>query len=309
MKIKVSAGIIGAVLMLSASQSWAVTLKLSHNQDKSHPVHKAMEFFAKKSKEYSNGDITIRIYPNGTLGTQRETMELIRSGAIPLVKTNAAEMEAFENSYKLFSLPYLFRDRDHYYQVMQGDIGRKILDSTKSKGYFGLTFYDGGARSFYGNKPVLKPDDLKGMKVRVQPSPGAVEMIKVMGGNPTPLDYGELYTALQQGVVDMAENSVMALTTMRHGEVAKSFSLDEHTMVPDVFRELDENAQDEDIYLDEFRDEIDGWVIDAIKAIGIDTAKSVLNAPREMLIEKTDLEEETVDEVLRILKSEFEDNE
>ena len=215
MKIKVSAGIIGAVLMLSASQSWAVTLKLSHNQDKSHPVHKAMEFFAKKSKEYSNGDITIRIYPNGTLGTQRETMELIRSGAIPLVKTNAAEMEAFENSYKLFSLPYLFRDRDHYYQVMQGDIGRKILDSTKSKGYFGLTFYDGGARSFYGNKPVLKPDDLKGMKVRV-------------------LDYGELYTALQQGVVDMAENSVMALTTMRHGEVAKSFSLDEHTMVPDV---------------------------------------------------------------------------
>ncbi|EEY1112015.1 TRAP transporter substrate-binding protein DctP, partial [Escherichia coli] len=85
-----------------------------------------------------------------------------------------------------------------------------------------------------GNKPVLKPDDLKGMKVRVQPSPGAVEMIKVMGGNPTPLDYGELYTALQQGVVDMAENSVMALTTMRHGEVAKSFSLDEHTMVPDV---------------------------------------------------------------------------
>ena len=214
MKIKVSAGIIGAVLMLSASQSWAVTLKLSHNQDKSHPVHKAMEFFAKKSKEYSNGDITIRIYPNGTLGTQ--------------------EMEAFENSYKLFSLPYLFRDRDHYYQVMQGDIGRKILDSTKSKGYFGLTFYDGGARSFYGNKPVLKPDDLKGMKVRVQPSPGAVEMIKVMGGNPTPLDYGELYTALQQGVVDMAENSVMALTTMRHGEVAKSFSLDEHTMVPDV---------------------------------------------------------------------------
>lgn len=143
-------------------------------------------------------------------------------------------MEAFENSYKLFSLPYLFRDRDHYYQVMQGDIGRKILDSTKSKGYFGLTFYDGGARSFYGNKPVLKPDDLKGMKVRVQPSPGAVEMIKVMGGNPTPLDYGELYTALQQGVVDMAENSVMALTTMRHGEVAKSFSLDEHTMVPDV---------------------------------------------------------------------------
>ncbi|WP_249925631.1 TRAP transporter substrate-binding protein DctP, partial [Escherichia coli] len=88
-------------LLISNTTLAKTTLKLSHNQDKSHPVHKAMEFFAKKSKEYSNGDITIRIYPNGTLGTQRETMELIRSGAIPLVKTNAAEMEAFENSYKL----------------------------------------------------------------------------------------------------------------------------------------------------------------------------------------------------------------
>ena len=103
MKIKVSAGIIGAVLMLSASQSWAVTLKLSHNQDKSHPVHKAMEFFAKKSKEYSNGDITIRIYPNGTLGTQRETMELIRSGAIPLVKTNAGEKSSTQRKAKVIS--------------------------------------------------------------------------------------------------------------------------------------------------------------------------------------------------------------
>lgn len=234
MKIKISAGIISAMLLLSAGQSWAVTLKLSHNQDKSHPVHKAMDFFAKKSKEYSNGDVTVRIYPNGTLGTQRETMELIRSGAIQLVKTNAAEMESFENAYKIFGLPYLFRDRNHYYQVMEGKIGQQILNSTLSKGYFGLTFYDGGARSFYGNKPIQKPDDLKGLKVRVQPSPGAVEMIKVMGGNPTPLDYGELYTALQQGVVDMAENSVMALTTMRHGEVAKAYSLDEHTMVPDV---------------------------------------------------------------------------
>ncbi|WP_411511960.1 TRAP transporter substrate-binding protein [Escherichia coli] len=234
MKIKVSAGIIGAVLMLSASQSWAVTLKLSHNQDKSHPVHKAMEFFAKKSKEYSNGDITILIYPMGTLGTQRETMELIRSGAIPLVKTNAAEMEAFENWSTFLILPYLFRDRDHYYQVMQGDIGRKILDSTKSSNLLGFRFRASAARSFYGNKPGPRHNDLKGMKVRVQPSPGAVGVIVCMGGNLTPANHPDLWTALQQGVVDMAENSVMALTTMRHKRMVKSFSLDEHTMVPDV---------------------------------------------------------------------------
>lgn len=233
MKLRVMVAALG-LFAASVGGAYAATFKLSHNQDKTHPVHKAMEHFAEKAKEYSKGDVVVRIYPNGTLGTQRETMELMRSGAVQMVKTNAAEMEAFEDSYKVFSLPYLFRDRDAYYATMQGDVGKSILASTKAKGYFGLTFYDGGARSFYGNKPVLTPDDLKGMKVRVQPSPSAVEMIKVMGGNPTPLDYGELYTALQQGVVDMAENSVMALTTMRHGEVAKHFSLDEHTMVPDV---------------------------------------------------------------------------
>ncbi|WP_400168622.1 TRAP transporter substrate-binding protein DctP [Escherichia coli] len=235
MKIKVSAGIIGAVLMLSASQSWAVTLKLSHNQDKSHPVHKAMEFFAKKSKEYSNGDITIRIYPNGTLGTRTRN-----NGADSFWRYSPGKNQCGRNGGADLKIPINYLAClicSAIVIILSGHAGRygeKILNSTKSKGYFGLTFYDGGARSFYGNKPVLKPDDLKGMKVRVQPSPGAVEMIKVMGGNPTPLDYGELYTALQQGVVDMAENSVMALTTMRHGEVAKSFSLDEHTMVPDV---------------------------------------------------------------------------
>lgn len=234
MKKRLARTLLSGLLMVCIGSAEAVTLKLSHNQDKTHPVHKAMVNFAAKAKEYSHGDVIIRIYPNGTLGTQRETMELIRSGAIPLVKTNAAEMESFADAYKLFSLPYLFRSRESYYQVMQGEIGQQILNSTRSKGYFGLTFYDGGSRSFYGNKAILKPEDLKGLKVRVQPSPGAVEMIKVMGGNPTPLDYGELYTALQQGVVDMAENSVMALTTMRHGEVAKNFSLDEHTRVPDV---------------------------------------------------------------------------
>lgn len=161
-------------------------------------------------------------------------MELICFGVILLVKINVVEMEVFENFYKLFSLFYLFCDCDYYYQVMQGDIGRKIFDLMKSKGYFGLIFYDGGVCSFYGNKLVLKLDDLKGMKVCVQLSSGVVEMIKVMGGNLMLLDYGELYIVLQQGVVDMVENSVMVLIIMCYGEVVKFFSFDEYIMVFDV---------------------------------------------------------------------------
>ena len=162
-------------------------------------------------------------------------MELLQAGSLDMAKSNASELETFEPSYGAYNLPYLFRNSDHYYRVLTDDeVGQKILASSKGKGFIGLTYYDGGARSFYANKPILSPADLVGMKIRVQPSPSAVEMIKLMGASPTPLAYGELYTALQQKVVDGAENNPTALTLARHGEVSKYFSQDEHTMIPDV---------------------------------------------------------------------------
>ncbi len=223
-----------ALAVTSLSASAATVLKLSHNQDKNHPVHKSMQYMADKAKEYSDGDLVIRIYPNGQLGTQRESMELLQNGALDMAKSNASELESFEPAYGAFNIPYIFRDMDHFYRVITGDVGQEILSASAGKGFIGLTYYDGGARSFYAQKPINSPADLAGMKVRVQPSPTAVEMVKLMGGSPTPLSYGELYTALQQGVVDGAENNPTALTNSRHGEVAKVYSLDEHTMIPDV---------------------------------------------------------------------------
>lgn len=209
-------------------------LNLSHNQDSSSPVHQAMAFLGERLATYTDGELSLRLYPNSQLGSQRESMELMQMGAIDLVKSNASELEAFAAAYAAFNLPYVFRDRDHYYQVLDGEVGRDILQSSRDQGFIGLTYYDGGSRSFYANKPIRSPADLQGMKIRVQPSPSAIEMITLMGGLPTPLAYSELYTALQQSVVDGAENSVMALTKARHGEVAKVFSRDEHTMIPDV---------------------------------------------------------------------------
>ncbi|MDD1780608.1 TRAP transporter substrate-binding protein [Enterovibrio sp. ZSDZ35] len=214
--------------------SAATVLKLSHNQDRNHPVHKSMKFMADEVKELTGGEVKIRIYPNAQLGTQRESMELMQNGALHMVKSNASELETFEPAYGTFNLPYIFRNRDHYYRVMQGDVGEQILATSYDKGFIGLTYYDGGSRNFYANKAINSPADLAGMKIRVQPSPTAVQMIELMGGSPTPLAYGELYTALQQGVVDGAENNPAALTLSRHGEVAKVYSQDEHTMIPDV---------------------------------------------------------------------------
>ncbi|WP_117235582.1 TRAP transporter substrate-binding protein [Vibrio maerlii] len=222
------------VASTSFAASAATTLKLSHNQDRNHPVHKSMQYMADQVKEYTDGEVRIRIYPNGQLGTQRESMELLQNGALHIAKSNASEMESFEPAYGAFNIPYIFRDRDHYYRAMTGEVGEKILAASYDKGFVGLTYYDAGSRSFYANKEITSPEDLKGLKIRVQPSPTAVEMIKLMGGAPTPLSYGELYTALQQGVVDGAENNPTALTNSRHGEVSKVFSQDEHTMIPDV---------------------------------------------------------------------------
>lgn len=227
---------VGAALSLSAVTSAyaATTLKLSHNHPRDHAVHKAMSQLAKEVKELTDGEVKIRIYPDAQLGTQRESMELMQNGALDMVKSNAAELEAFSPAYSAFNLPYLFRDKAHYYSVTDGELGREILDSSSESGFIGVTYYDAGARSFYTSKPIKTPEDLKGLKVRVQPSPTAIAMVKSLGGSPTPLAYGELYTALQQGVVDAAENNIPSFSLSRHSEVSKYFSLDEHTMVPDV---------------------------------------------------------------------------
>jgi tripartite ATP-independent transporter DctP family solute receptor len=193
-----------------------------------------MTDMAKEVRKQTDGEVKIRIYPDAQLGNQRESMELMQSGALDMVKSNAAELEAFAPAYSAFNLPYLFRDKDHYYKIKLSEIGKEILNSTESKGFIGVTYYDAGARSFYSNKPIKTPEDLKGMKIRVQPSPSAIAMIKALGASPTPLAYGELYTAMQQGVVDAAENNIPSFSLSRHSEVAKYFSFDEHTMVPDV---------------------------------------------------------------------------
>lgn len=224
----------GAISLAVSGVQAKTVLKLSHNQGPEVPVHEAMEHFADKVKEYSNGDLVVRIYTNGQLGNQRESVELAQNGTLAFAKTNASELEAFEPLYSVLNLPYIFKSRDHYYDVLSGELGEQILNASEDKGIVGITYYDGGSRSFYAKKPINSPADLKDLKVRVQPSPTAVKMVELLGGNPTPISWGELYTALQQGVVDAAENNESALTDARHGEIAKFYSRDEHTMIPDV---------------------------------------------------------------------------
>ena len=212
----------------------AEKLRLGHGLQEDHPVHLSMKRFADLVKQKSNGDIEIKIFANGTLGSEREMLEQVQNGVLEITKASASPLETFAQEYKVFNLPFVFRDRDHFFKVLEGPIGEAILASSKAKGFVGLTFYDAGPRSFYAKKPINTPEDLKGMKIRVQQSPTTIKMISALGASPTPMPYGEVYTALQTGVIDGAENNVSALTIGRHGEVAKFYSDTEHQMVPDV---------------------------------------------------------------------------
>lgn len=210
-------------------------LKLGHGLDTSHPVHHGMVYMSELLEERSGGQLKIEIYPSGQLGQERECLELLQIGSLAMTKVSASVMENFAPSYRVLSLPYIFRSREHTYRVLDGEIGRSILLDGQQYWLRGLTFYDAGYRSFYTkDRPVQEPGDLRGLKIRVQPSNTAMNMVSAFGGSPTPISWGELYTALQQGVVDGAENNPPSFYFSRHYEVCKYYSLNEHTAVPDV---------------------------------------------------------------------------
>jgi tripartite ATP-independent transporter DctP family solute receptor len=235
MKMKHLGLLAGLVLAFGTHSALAVEkMRLGHGLPEDHPVHKAVVKFADLVKERSKGDIEIKIFANGILGGEREMLEQVQNGVLEMTKVSASPLETFSADYKVFNLPFVFRDRSHFFKVLEGSVGESILASSKKSGFIGLAYYDSGARSFYGKKPVNTPDDLKGAKIRVQQSPTTIKMIQALGGTPTPMAWGEVYSALQMGVVDMAENNVTALTNGRHGEVSKFFSETEHQIVPDV---------------------------------------------------------------------------
>jgi len=211
------------------------TLKLAHGLNVDHPVHKGLEFMARRVAEISGNQLQIEIYPNQQLGTERQCLELLQIGSLAMTKVSGAVMENFAPRLKVLSLPYIFRNKDHAFKVWDGEIGRNLLLESEKYWLRGLAYFDAGQRSFYTkNRPVNTPGDLEGLKIRVQESASAMEMVRLLGGAPTPISWGELYTALQQGVVDGAENNPPSFYTSHHYEVCKYYSLDEHTAVPDI---------------------------------------------------------------------------
>lgn len=210
-------------------------LKLAHSLDTGHPVHLGMVHMQERLSELSGGRLQMQIYPSGVLGSEVQCIEQLQSGQLAMSKTSTAAMETFIPELGVFGVPYIFRDREHFWDVLDGPIGRDLLEVGSPTGLLGLCYYDAGSRNFYSTeKPIRSPKDLVGMKIRVQNSPMAIALIEAMGGSPTPISWGELYSALAQGVVDGAENNPPSFDSSRHYEVSKYFTPDAHTRVPDL---------------------------------------------------------------------------
>ncbi len=224
------------MLLPSCSESSSVlTLKMSHNLNQQHPVHLGLVHLNEKLQELSGGRMAVEIYSGEQLGTENQCIEMLQIGSLALTKVSAASLSNFVDEFKLFGLPYIFESKAEFFDVIDGEIGDELLLSTEDYLFRGLGYFDAGARSFYTTgKPILKPEDLKGLRIRVMPNAMAVNMMTCFGGSATPISLGELYTALQSGVVDGAENNPPTYHTSNDFEVAKHYSINEHAMIPDV---------------------------------------------------------------------------
>jgi tripartite ATP-independent transporter DctP family solute receptor len=216
-----------------AASGQKMVLRYAENQVKDYPTTKAAVKFGELVKDKTKGRITVEVYDSAQLGDEKSVIEQIQFGGIDMARVSLSPLSEFAKQLNVLQLPYLYRDGAHMWKVLDGKIGQDLLATLDKSGIVGLTWFDAGARNFYTKNPAKTIADLKGLKIRVQESSMMMDMVKAVGANPTPMAYGEVYSALQTGVIDGAENNWPSYESTRHFEVAKYYMIDEHNRVPE----------------------------------------------------------------------------
>lgn len=224
-----------AAFASAAAAECETTLRSSDTHPDGYPTVEGVKSMAAEVKEKTDGRICIEVFPSSQLGEEKDTIEQTQFGVIDMVRASFGTFNDIVPETQLFSLPYLFRDQPHMYKVMDGPIGEELGQAFEQKDLVALAYYDGGARSFYNSKrPINSVADLKDMKFRVMQNDVFVDMMSALGANATPMPYGEVYSSIQTGVIDGAENNFPSYDSSGHAEVAKYYTLDQHLMVPEV---------------------------------------------------------------------------
>ena len=235
MKIKKTLFAVATVLAMTPMVSMATEFRSSDIHPDGSPPGDAVQFMSERLKVLTNGRHSIKVFNNSSLGNEKDTIEQTKIGALAMTRVNIAPMNNICAETQVPTMPFLFRSTAHMRTVLDGAIGEEILASCAPQGFIGLAYYDSGARSLYtAKKPIRTLADAKGMKIRVQQSDLWVALLEAMGANATPMPYGEVYTALKTGLVDGAENNFPSYESSRHFEVAKYYSVTEHSLAPEM---------------------------------------------------------------------------
>ncbi|MDB5898300.1 MAG: C4-dicarboxylate transporter [Ramlibacter sp.] len=213
----------------------ATEFRAADNQPDGYPTVEAVKFMGERLKALTNGRHSIRLYNNAALGSEKDTIEQTKIGALAMTRVNIAPMNNICPETQVPTMPFLFHSKEHMRRVLDGPVGEEILASCAVQGFIGLAYYDSGARNLYTTRKAVRSlADAKGLKIRVQQSDLWVSLLEAMGANATPMPYGEVYTALRTGLVDGAENNYPSYESSRHFEVARYYSITEHSMAPEM---------------------------------------------------------------------------
>ncbi len=218
----------------SAEEEPTMTLRLAETHGPDYPTTQGSVEFARLVEERTDGRIKIEVFHSAQLGEESDAIEQVQFGGIDFTRVSISPLSAFVPELDAFQMPFLYDDADHMWEVLRGDIGREMFEGLEEHGFVGLTWYDGGARHFYTTSRVETVDDLSGLSIRVQEAPLMMDMVELLGATPVPMPFGEVYSGLQTGVIDGAENNWPSYLTTSHYEVAQYLIENAHTMVPEI---------------------------------------------------------------------------
>jgi tripartite ATP-independent transporter DctP family solute receptor len=231
---KFSGLIATTVVVVATTAAIARDLRSADVHAKDFPTNLAVKYMGDELAKATNGKYKVKVFADSSLGSEKDTIEQVKIGALDMVRVNTGAFHGIVPESMIPALPFLFRDIEHFRKTMNGPQGDKILAAFDKAGFIGLCLYESGARSMYAKKPIKSIGDMKGLKVRVQPSDLFVSMVSAMGASPTPMPYAEVYTGLKTGLLDAAENNYPSYEEAKHFEAAPIYSETMHSMPPEV---------------------------------------------------------------------------
>ena len=211
-----------------------ITMRLADNHPDGYPTVQGDLAFAKAVEEKSKGRIKIEVKASGQLGDEKAVIEQVQLGAIEFARVNASPLAEFNKPLGVFSLSYLFDNEEHLWRFLDSADGKAMLTGMESNKLRGLAYYSSGSRNFYSTKPLTDINSLKGLKIRVQQSKINMDMIAALGASATPMPYGQVFSSLQTGVIDGAENNFPSYDSSNHYQVAKYYIMDKHQVTPEI---------------------------------------------------------------------------